>query len=252
MKTSKCITIAFLLAISLPLLAQNAPLEPTALPIGSAVVSEVKGELVITSPQGTPVVAQRGVTLSAESRIETAKGTLLLELQDGSQLLIKAHSNVVLKAPNESEGYSLELFLGKIMAKVQKRLGGAPSFRMGTPSAVITVRGTRFGVEVNKKRKTFVDVFEGMVDVSGVMEGSPHILLRPGFYTGVDVDRNPERPREMTPGEGSGRERPEGREGSDGHEDGRDRQGAGKEQSREDQQRNQTQPRTQSSDGKPD
>ena len=252
MKTSKCITIAFLLAISLPLLAQNAPLEQTALPIGSAVVSEVKGELVITSPQGTPVVAQRGVTLSAESRIETAKGTLLLELQDGSQLLIKAHSNVVLKAPNESEGYSLELFLGKIMAKVQKRLGGAPSFRMGTPSAVITVRGTRFGVEVNKKRKTFVDVFEGMVDVSGVMEGSPHILLRPGFYTGVDVDRNPERPREMTPGEGSGRERPEGREGSDGHEDGRDRQGAGKEQSREDQQRNQTQPRTQSSDGKPD
>ncbi len=246
MKISKCICIAFLLAISLPLLAQNAPLEPTALPIGSAVVSEVKGELVITSPQGTPVVAQRGATLSAESRIETAKGTLLLELQDGSQVLIKAHSNVVLKAPNEGNGYSLELFIGKIMAKVQKRLGGAPSFRMGTPSAVITVRGTRFGVEVNKKRKTFVDVFEGLVDVSGVMEGSPHILLRPGFYTGVDVDRNPEGPREMTPGEGSGRE------GAEGREDSRERQGSGKDQSREDQQRNQTQPRTQNSDGKPD
>lgn len=246
MKISKCIRTAFLLAISLPLLAQNAPLEPTALPIGSAVVSEVKGELVITSPQGTPVVAQRGATLSAESRIETAKGTLLLELQDGSQVLIKAHSNVVLKAPNEGNGYSLELFIGKIMAKVQKRLGGAPSFRMGTPSAVITVRGTRFGVEVNKKRKTFVDVFEGLVDVSGVMEGSPHILLRPGFYTGVDVDRNPEGPREMTPGEGSGRE------GAEGREDSRDRQGSGKDQSREDQQRNQTQPRTQNSDGKPD
>jgi hypothetical protein len=246
MKISKCIRTAFLLAISLPLLAQNAPLEPTALPIGSAVVSEVKGELVITSPQGTPLVAQRGATLSAESRIETAKGTLLLELQDGSQVLIKAHSNVVLKAPNEGNGYSLELFIGKIMAKVQKRLGGAPSFRMGTPSAVITVRGTRFGVEVNKKRKTFVDVFEGLVDVSGVMEGSPHILLRPGFYTGVDVDRNPEGPREMTPGEGSGRE------GAEGREDSRDRQGSGKDQSREDQQRNQTQPRTQNSDGKPD
>jgi hypothetical protein len=246
MKTSKCIRFAFLLAISLPLLAQNAPLEPTALPIGSAVVSEVKGELVITSPQGTPVVAQRGSTLTAESRIETAKGTLLLELQDGSQVLIKAHSNVVLKAPNEGKGYSLELFIGKIMAKVQKRLGGAPSFRMGTPSAVITVRGTRFAVEVNKKRKTFVDVFEGLVDVSGVMEESPHILLRPGFYTGVDVDRNPEGPREMSPGEGSGRE------GSDAREDARDRQGSGRDQSREDQQRNQTQPRTQSSDGKPD
>ena len=146
MKTSKYIGVALMtaMAVSIPLLAQNAPLEPTSLPIGSAVVSEAKGEMVITSPQGAPVVAQRGITLTAESRIETAKGTLLLELQDGSQVLIKGHSNVVLKAPNEGKSYSLEMFIGKIMAKVQKRLGGAPSFRMGTPSAVITVRGTRF------------------------------------------------------------------------------------------------------------
>src|SRR5579864_6657428 len=210
MKTSKCIRIAFLLAISLPLLAQNAPLEPTALPIGSAVVSEVKGELVITSPQGTPVVGQRGATLSAESRIETAKGTVLLELQDGSQVLIKAHSNVVLKAPNEGNGYSLELFIGKIMAKVQKRLGGAPSFRMGTPSAVITVRGTRFSVEVNKKQKTYVEVYEGLVQVGGLTQGSPQVLIRPGFFTGVEIQRGPDEPREISPHEGRGDRENEG------------------------------------------
>jgi len=251
MKILKCICIV-LMAVAVPLLAQNAQLEPTSLPIGSAVVSEVKGELVLTSPQGTPVVAQRGITLSAESRIETAKGTVLLELQDGSQVLIKAHSNIVLKAPNEGKGFSLELFIGKIMAKVQKRLSGAPSFRMGTPSAVITVRGTRFAVEVNKKHKTFVDVFDGLVDVAGVMEGSPHVLVQPGFYTGVEVQRNPEGPREMSPGEGSGHERPDGRERSDGREDGRDRQGSGRDQGREDQPRQQAQPRPQNSEGKPD
>jgi FecR protein len=242
MKALKCVRIAFMtaMAVSVPLLAQNAPLEPTSLPIGSAVVSEVKGEMVITSPQGTPVVAQRGLTLTAETRIETAKGTLLLELQDGSQVLIKGHSNVVLKASNEGKGYSLELFIGKILAKVQKRLGGAPSFRMGTPSAVITVRGTRFSVEVNKKHKTFVDVFEGLVDVAGVMEGSPHVLIKPGFYTGVDVERNPEGPREMDSGEGRGRE------------DGREGPGPGRAQDREDQPRNQPQPKAPSSEGKPD
>jgi len=242
MKTPKGLRIALVMAISVPLLAQNAALEPASLPLGSAVVSEVKGEVVFTSPQGTPVTAQRGLTLTAESRIETAKGTVLLELQDGSQVLIKAHSNVVLKAPNEGKGYSLELFIGKIIAKVQKRLGGAPSFRMGTPSAVITVRGTRFSVEVNKKHKTFVDVFEGLVDVAGVMEGSPHVLIKPGFYTGVEVERNPERPREVGPGEGSGRE------------DGREGVGPGRAQDREDQPRNQAQPRTptQGSEGKPD
>jgi len=240
MKTWGIISIALMIAVSGPLLAQNAALEPTSLPIGSAVVSEVKGEMVITSPQGAPVTAQRGMTLTAESRIETAKGTVLLELQDGSQVLIKVHSNVVLKAPNEGKGYYLELFIGKILAKVQKRLGGAPSFRMGTPSAVITVRGTRFSVEVNNKRKTLVDVFEGLVDVAGVTEGSPHVLIKPGFYTGVDVERNPEGPREMSPAEGTGRE------------DGREGAGPGKAQEREDQPRNQAQPKTQGSEGKPD
>src|SRR5271165_1065202 len=240
MKTSKCIVVGLMMAVCVPLLAQNAPPEPTSLPIGSAVVSEMKGDMVVTSPQGTPVAAQRGLTLTADTRIETAKGTMLLELQDGSQVLIKAHSNVVLKAPNEGKGYYLELFIGKILTKVEKRLGGAPSFRMGTPSAVITVRGTRFSVEVTKKSRTLVDVFEGLVDVAGVTEGSPHVLIKPGFYTGVEIERDPEGPRQMSPSEGSGRE------------DGREGQGPGRDQHREDQPHNQTQPKNQGSEGKPD
>ena len=96
MKTSGILCIALMMVVSVPPQAQNVPLEPTSLPIGSAIVSEVKGEMVITSSQGNPVAAQRGITLTAESRIETAKGTVLLELQDGSQVLIKVHSNVCL------------------------------------------------------------------------------------------------------------------------------------------------------------
>jgi ferric-dicitrate binding protein FerR (iron transport regulator) len=141
-------------------------------------------------------------------------------------VLIKAHSQVVLKAPNEGKGYFLEQLIGKILVKVQKRLGVAPSFRMGTPSAVITVRGTRFEVEVNKKGKTFVDVFEGVVDVGGITEGSPHVLIRPGFYTGVEQDRSPDQPREMN------------QEGP-GHDSGHEGQGPGAQRSPEDQQRSQ-------------
>jgi ferric-dicitrate binding protein FerR (iron transport regulator) len=170
------------------------------------VVAEIKGAVIFTSPDGTPVPVQRGTILTADSKIETVKGSVLLQLQDGSQALIKGHSNVVLRAPNQGKGFSLELFLGQILMKVQKRTGEAPSFRMGTPSAVITVRGTRFQVEVNKKHKTYVDVFEGLVEVEGLVPGSPHILLRPGFYSGVDPDRAPSEPRESTPNDGNGRE----------------------------------------------
>jgi hypothetical protein len=222
--------------------AQTIPPQQATLLVGSAMITEVKGEVTFTSPQGAPITAQRGSTLNAEDRIETVKGSVLLELQDGSQVLVRAHSSIVLKAPDEGKGYWLEQFIGKILVKIQKRTGAAPSFRMGTPSAVITVRGTRFEVEVTKKHKTLVDVFEGVVDIAGIADGSPHILIRPGFSTGVEQDRSPEQPREMDSGEGNGRE------------GGREGQGPGAGRSSEDQQRSQprqTSP-TQGSEGKPD
>jgi len=216
--------------------AQTAPQQQTVLPVGSAVVTEVKGEVAFTSPQGAPVNAQRGTSLAAESKIETAKGSVLLELQDGSQVLVKSHSSVVLKAPNEGKGFFLEQFLGQIIVKAQKRMGETPSFRMGTPSAVITVRGTRFLVEVNKKHKTYVNVFEGLVEVEGLMPGSPHVLIKPGFFSGVDPDRAPEQPRETNSGEDTGRNT------------GRDGQTSGAERSSGDQQKSQPK----QSEGKPD
>jgi len=169
---------------------------PTALTVGSATIAELKGDATFHSPQGEAVTAQRGTVLNPESKIDTTKGSVLLDLQDGSQVLVKPNSHVVLKAPSQDKGYWLELLLGKINAKIQKRLGNTPSFRMGTPTAVITVRGTRFSVEVNKKQKTSVEVFEGIVEVGGFGQGPP-VMLRPGFSTGVEQNRNPERPRGM-------------------------------------------------------
>jgi hypothetical protein len=169
--------------------------EPTALPAGSATVAELKGAVEVHSPQGDAVAAQRGTVLAAESKIDTAKGSVLLDLQDGSQVLVKPNSHVVLKAPSQDKGYWLELLLGKINAKVQKRLGNAPSFRMGTPTAVITVRGTRFSVDVDKKEHTRVEVYEGLVEVAGFLPGSTPVLVRPGFSTGVEQNRPPEQPR---------------------------------------------------------
>src|SRR5882762_2669582 len=176
--------------------ASGQNVEPTALPVGSATVAEWKGEVALHSAQGDAMSAQRGTVLAAESKIDTTKGSVLLDLQDGSQVLVKPNSHVVIKAPNQDQGYWLELLLGKINAKVQKRLGNSPSFRMGTPTAVITVRGTQFSVEVGKKQKTSVEVYEGLVEVGGFGQGPP-VMLRPGFSTGVEQDRNPEPPHGM-------------------------------------------------------
>ena len=63
---------------------------------------------------------------------------------------------------------------------------------------MITVRGTRFEVEVTKKKRTYVRVFEGVVEVQGLMTGGRSVLIRPGFSTEVDPDRDPEQPRKLT------------------------------------------------------
>ena len=205
MKTTGLVHLSLLLFVLTGLAtAQSTQAEPVALSSGSAVIADLKGEVVLQSAQGAALPAQRGQVLPPESSIETAKGSLLLSLQDGSQVLVKPHSRVTLKAPEQSQGNFLQLFLGNIMAKVQKRLGNAPSFRMGTPTAVITVRGTRFSVEVTTKNKTIVQVYEGLVEVVGVAMPNHPIMIKPGFYTQVENDRPPRSPREMQGAEGPG------------------------------------------------
>lgn len=195
--------------------------ESILLPGGSATIAELKGEVTFHSAQGDVVTGQHGTVLATDSKIDTEKGSVLLDLLDGSQILVKANSHVVLRSPNQDKGYWLELLLGKINAKVQKRLGNTPSFRMGTPTAVITVRGTHFSVDVNKKQKTSVEVYEGLVEVAGFLQGAP-VLLRPGFSTGVEQNRDPEAPREMmNRGEGmdDARRNPNSRTGGQGDDD---------------------------------
>lgn len=195
-----CKHIALLLALTALCASgqQHTLPQPTSLPIGSATVADLKGEVTLHLPNGGTLTPQRDLVLAPESTIETGKGSVLLNLRDGSQALVKSHSNVVLKSPETGIGLYLELLLGKLIAKVQKRLGEAPQFRLGTPSAVITVRGTRFEVEVTKKKRTYVRVFEGVVEVQGLMTGGRSVLIRPGFSTEVDPDRDPEQPRKRT------------------------------------------------------
>lgn len=208
------------------------PAQPTSLPVGSATITEVKGEVILHGPQGDTPTAQRGLVLAAESTIETKKGNLLLELQDGSQVLVKPHSRVVLKDPNQGKGFYLELLIGKVVNRIQKRLGNTPSFRMGTPTAVVTVRGTRFEVEVNKKLRTYVVVYEGLVEVAGLFGTAPPVMVRPGFITNVGRDREPAQPREI----GEGRDR-------SGSESGRDREGFGRNDSEKEGHQQRTSPR---------
>lgn len=189
---------ALLLALVVPSagIKKQEP-QPITVPSGSALVAEVKGKVSVVPPQGPEAMAQQGMVLPAETSIDTGKGSLILLLSDGSQVLVKSKTRVVLKSPESGEGSFLQMLIGEIVAKVKKRLGETPPFRMGTPSAVITVRGTRFSVEVDKKGKTRVQVFEGIVEVEGLGEKPRAVLVEPGYETEVEPGRQPQQPQQI-------------------------------------------------------
>jgi len=232
MKSRTVWRIAFLLLLALPLATGQAPApQQTSLAVGQGTIAAIKGNVSIHSPQGGAVPTQRGQVLEPETVIETEKGSVILDLQDGSQVQIKGHSRVVLKDPNQGKKFSLELFLGQVLTKIQKKLGSTPSFRMGTPTAVITVRGTQFLVEVNKKGATSVSVYEGVVEIRSMAAGARPLLLGPGFRTDVSPNRDPERPRPINnlddyrgPGGRQEREQPDSSRGDSSSRQEREQQ----------------------------
>jgi hypothetical protein len=85
--------------------------------------------------------------------------------------------------------------LGRIRTQIQKRTGGSPAFQIGTPSAVISVRGTKFDVEVDRRGFTEVDVDEGVVELEAVTGRGTSVMITAGFSSRVGMETGPEVPR---------------------------------------------------------
>ena len=192
----RCSKTAIVTAILLSLASPGkGAQEATPSPLAGAIVSDWKGGVQVQLPGAQLTSPTRGEVLPEESVIDTRDGRLLLTLRlDESQILLQPKTRIVLHQPSPNNWNSLELLLGRIRAFIQKRTGGAPPFQLGTPSAVIAVRGTRFDVDVDKKGTTEVDVLDGIVEVTGLSVPSKSVLVTPGFFTRVRVGRVPDRP----------------------------------------------------------
>jgi hypothetical protein len=177
-----------------PALAQEPNTVPVNAPFAGATISDWKGKIHLNLPgqaQSAPVI---GETLPPGTVLETGGGKLLLQLTDGSQVLIRAHTRLTVQQPSPTDPGYFQLLLGRIRAIITKHTGGAPPFELGTPSAVIAVRGTQFEVEVNRQQETEVDVSQGVVEVIG-RYSHKSVLVQAGSSTRVGMDTAPEEPR---------------------------------------------------------
>jgi hypothetical protein len=175
---------------------------PATAAIAGATIAEWKGTIRLSLPGQLPSNPLRGEQLPPGTILDTGSGRLLLRLSDGSEVIIREHTRLQVQQPSLSDPSYFQLLLGRIRALISKRTGGAVPFELGTPGAVIAVRGTQFEVEVNSRNVTEVDVVDGLVEVSGRNATGGSVLLQPGFSTRVGIDSGPEQPvptHEMRP-----------------------------------------------------
>jgi len=153
---------------------------------GAAKVVTLTGQLNILR-DGSTWALNLGDLVQPEQIIVTgADGYGLFQVADGSQFEVFPKSRVVFRANRGDWKDLLEVWLGKVRVQIE-HAGGLPNHnKVRTPSAVISVRGTVFDVEVeDEDATTLVIDEEGQVEVAHLLQPGASRLLNPGEYVRV-------------------------------------------------------------------
>ncbi|MGQ9634397.1 MAG: FecR family protein [Bryobacteraceae bacterium] len=113
-------------------------------------------------------------------------GYAIFQLSDGSTFEVFPNSRVLFRHTPGNLKDLLDLVIGRIRVHIEK-WGGQPNFnRVRTPTAVISVRGTTFEVEVeDDEETTLVVVEEGLVEVQHARHPGPPKILTTGQWLRV-------------------------------------------------------------------
>jgi len=135
------------------------------------VLAELKGKVQIRARgKKSYVLAKQGSAYVSGTRLKTgAASTASLKFPDGSLSVVKANSEIVIKAssrPREKPN-GVVLFFGRVWSKVSKSKSGETAFEVRSANAVAGVRGTEFDTGVAADGTVMVRVSEGKVAVSG-------------------------------------------------------------------------------------
>ncbi len=110
--------------------------------------------------------------------------------------LFRVNSKTTFRLAHDRPGVLLELERGRLRAVFEPAAEGDDRERLvTTPSAVLAVRGTEYGVEVEKDGDTSVVVFEGTVEVRDATGVGEAVRVRAGESTRIRRGRAAAAPR---------------------------------------------------------
>ena len=162
---------------------------------------------------------ETGARPESGSLLRTGSGSVADILCPENEALFRLAPKTRARLSGEAPGVLLVLEKGRVHALFEKLTGARTSDRVVvTPSAVLAVRGTEYGLEVDGKGNTTVTVFEGEVEVRHVRGLGESVRVRAGEYSRIRREKPPESPRShgMEPGDwdrGARPDRPVSRSG---------------------------------------
>ena len=111
----------------------------------------------------------------------------------GTSFHISPRSTV--RLASDQPGVLLEVQKGRLRAVFDKISEGPSAERIiTTPSAILAVRGTEYGVAVSKAGDTSVVVFSGVVDVTDIEHGGPPVPVSMGEFCTIPRGGRPSSP----------------------------------------------------------
>jgi hypothetical protein len=170
--------IAASLMVSWDSLYAQCPLAPQPTDAWVVVQSGDVSMMKDTSGYRKPLVPCSFV--SQQQVIKTGPdGYAKFQVSDGSTFEVFPNSEVTFRK-TYGIGDLLNVWMGKVKVYIQHLPGIPNPNNVTTPTALISVRGTIFDVDVQDDGATFVTLDEGLVDVRHLRVLSPIVRLNPG------------------------------------------------------------------------
>ena len=164
--------VAWMAAASAPAKAQLGPDAALVTTLTGRVSLERAGELWVLAA---------GQTVNAGQVVVTGPdGYAQLALSDHSIIEVFSNSRLIFRANQFNWHELLDLYLGKVRLQIHKLTNGDPPYRVTTPTAVISIRGTVLDVDVSPTQETLVQVETGSVGVRHRLLPGKEVIVESG------------------------------------------------------------------------
>ncbi len=156
-----------------------------------AIALKTDGEVESKTPDSKWVNLTRGTILNDGDMVRTGKDgfAALVFTDDKSQIKLRPGTEITLNADRQADqslAKRINLELGELFADVKEQKG---SLRVSTPTAVASVKGTKFWVTVTPDGQTEQITVEGIVELKSNLTGET-VDVTAGYIGTVDTDGN--------------------------------------------------------------